>query len=369
MRVALTSNPISWIKEFGEDGINEIILLLRRCLKERGFDRIELECIRCLKAVMNNTWGLNLVLTPELHTVVLLLAHYLNPLKPQTMCEAVKLLASFCLVPERNGYDKVLRAITTAASNKYKTSERFRPIVDALFMEGKCDPKRDLACHSLIFINTLTNTPSDLNFRLHLRCEIMRMGLYDRFDLFKGIVSKSNNDALKQHFKIFNEIREDDFEEFTQRFENVSFNMDDMADCFEVLKNLVTDTSSEPYFLSILQHLLYIRDDFYFRPAYYQLIEECIQQIVLHKGYCDPNFDNRTFNIDTSLILDDIVEKVKAKEIRRFEEFEKKIEDLEIAKQEAEAKVAHLEEQIKFRTTKKTTKSNDTVVQVSRHHL
>ncbi|XP_036212605.2 protein diaphanous isoform X2 [Bactrocera oleae] len=364
LRVALTSNPISWIKEFGEDGINEIILLLRRCLKERGFDRIELECIRCLKAVMNNTWGLNLVLTPELHTVVLLLAHYLNPLKPQTMCEAVKLLASFCLVPERNGYDKVLRAITTAASNKYKTSERFRPIVDALFMEGKCDPKRDLACHSLIFINTLTNTPSDLNFRLHLRCEIMRMGLYDRFDLFKGIVSKSNNDALKQHFKIFNEIREDDFEEFTQRFENVSFNMDDMADCFEVLKNLVTDTSSEPYFLSILQHLLYIRDDFYFRPAYYQLIEECIQQIVLHKGYCDPNFDNRTFNIDTSLILDDIVEKVKAKEIRRFEEFEKKIEDLEIAKQEAEAKVAHLEEQIKFRTTKKTTKSNDTVVQL-----
>ncbi|XP_011194450.2 protein diaphanous isoform X2 [Zeugodacus cucurbitae] len=364
LRVALTSNPISWIKEFGEDGINEITLLLRRCLKERGFDRIELECIRCLKAVMNNTWGLNLVLTPELHTVVLLLAQSLNPQKPQTMCEAVKLLASFCLVPERNGYDKVLRAITTAASNKYKTSERFKPIVDALFIDGKCDQKRDLACHSLIFINTLTNTPSDLNFRLHLRCEIMRMGLYERFDLFKDIVSKSNNDSLKQHFKIFNEIREDDFEEFTQRFENVSFNMDDMADCFEVLKNLITDTSSEPYFLSILQHLLYIRDDFYFRPAYYQLIEECIQQIVLHKGYCDPNFDNRTFNIDTSLILDDIVEKVKAKEIRRFEEFEKKIEELEIAKQEAEAKVAHLEEQMKFRTNNDSIKCSDNVLQL-----
>ncbi|CAD6996999.1 unnamed protein product [Ceratitis capitata] len=137
LRVALTSNPISWIKEFGEDGINEIVLLLRRCLKERGFDRIEFECIRCLKAVMNNTWGLNLVLTPELHTVILLLAQSLNPRRPQTMCEAVKLLASFCLVPERNGYDKVLRAITSAASNNYKSSERFKPIVDALFMEEK----------------------------------------------------------------------------------------------------------------------------------------------------------------------------------------------------------------------------------------
>ncbi|XP_067622436.1 protein diaphanous isoform X2 [Eurosta solidaginis] len=350
LRVALTSNPISWIKEFGEDGINEIVLLLRRCLKEREFDRIEFECIRCLKAVMNNTWGLNLVLTPELHTVILLLAQSLNPHKPNTMCEAVKLLASFCIVPERNGYDKVLRAITTAASNKYKARDRFKPIVDALFIEEKNDSKRDLACHSLIFINTLTNTPSDLNFRLHLRCEIMRMGLYDKFEQFKDIVSKSNNDDLKQHFKIFNEIREDDFEEFTQRFENVSFNLDDMTDCFEVLKNLVTDTSSEPYLLSILQHLLYIRDDFYYRPAYYQLIEECIQQIVLHKGYCDPNFENRTFNIDTSLILDEIVEKVKTKEIKRSEEFEKKLEKLEIAKQEAEAKVSHLEEQMKLMT-------------------
>ncbi|XP_036320526.1 protein diaphanous isoform X2 [Rhagoletis pomonella] len=362
LRVALTSNPISWIKEFGEDGINEIVLLLRRSFKERGFDRIEFECIRCLKAVMNNTWGLNLVLTPELHTVVLLLAQSLNPRKPHTMCEALKLLASFCIVPERDGYDKVLRAITTAASNKYKTSERFRPIVDALFVEEKSDTKKDLTCHSLIFINTLTNTPSDLNFRLHLRCEIMRMGLYERFDQFKDIVSKSNNDALKQHFKIFNEIREDDFEEFTQRFENVSFNMDDMTDCFDVLKNLVTDTSSEPYFLSILQHLLYIRDDFYFRPAYYQLIEECIQQIVLHKGYCDPNFENRTFNIDTSLILDDIVEKVKAKEIRRSEEYEKKIEELEISKQEAEAKVVHLEEQIKLLMTTEAVKSSSNVL-------
>ncbi|XP_065358658.1 protein diaphanous [Calliphora vicina] len=344
LRVALTNNPLSWIKEFGEDGIDEIIKLLRRCKQEQ---RIELECIKCLKAIMNNTWGLNLVLTPDQHTVVLLLAQSLDPRKPSTMCEAVKLLASFCLVHDRNGYDKVLRAITTAASTSYKSSERFRPIVDALFLDDKFDPRRELACHSLIFINTLTNTHSDLNFRLHLRCEIMRMGLYAKFDRFKEIVEKSNNDALKQHFKIFNEIREDDFEEFTQRFDNVTYNMDDVTDCFDVIKNIVTDTPSEPYFLSILQHLLYIRDDFYYRPAYYQLIEECVSQIVFHK-LGDPNFENRDFHIDSSLLLDDIVEKTKAKETKRSEEYEKKIEELEIAKQEAEAKAAHLEEKVKL---------------------
>ncbi|XP_032293909.1 protein diaphanous isoform X1 [Drosophila virilis] len=348
LRVALNSNTISWIKAFGEAGIEQIEKLLARAKKDRTYDRIEFEAIRCLKAIMNNTWGLNVVLTPDQHSVVLLLAQSLDPRKPQTMCEALKLLASFCIVYERNGYEKVLRAITTIAASSYKSSERFRPIVDALFASDKQDPKRELACHSLIFINTLTNTPTDLNFRLHLRCEIMRMGLYERLDEFKEIVESSNNEALQEHFKIFKEIRDDDFEEFVQRFDNVEFNMDDAQDCFDVLKNLVTDTSSEPYFLSILQHLLYIRDDFYFRPAYYQLIEECITQIVFHKGYCDPNFENRDFKIDTSVLLDDIVEKSKAKETQRAEEYEKKIEALESAKQEAEAKAAHLEEKVKL---------------------
>ncbi|XP_055376357.1 protein diaphanous [Condylostylus longicornis] len=347
LRVALTSNPISWIKEFGEIGINEIVNLWRRCKQERNYDRIEFECLRCLKAFMNNTWGLNLILKPDQHTVLLLLAQSLDPRKPHIMTEALKLLASFCLVPERNGYEKVLKAITNSLSPTYKNGERFRSIVDALFVDERLDSKRDLCCHSLIFINTITNTPSDLNFRLHLRCEIMRMGLHEKLENLTEIVEKSSNENLKKHFKIFNDIKEDDAEEFIQRFDNVKFELDDPAECFEVLKNLIVDTPSEAFFLSILQHLLYIRDDYYIRPAYYQLIEECVAQIVFHKSGCDPNFDNRNFHIDTSLILDDIVEKSKAKDLKRAEEFEKKYEQLEIAKQEAEARAADLEEKLK----------------------
>lgn len=347
LRVALTSNPISWIKEFGEEGITEIVELLRRSKQEKNFGRIEFECIRCLKAAMNNTWGLNLILKPDQHAAVLLLAQSLDPRKPNTMSEALKLLASFCLVPERNGYEKVLSAITNAQPGTNKSGQRFKSIVNGLFVDEKYDSKRDLCCHSLIFINTITNTPSDLNFRLHLRCEIMRMGLYEKLDILTDIVEKSNNDNLKKHFKIFNEIREDDFEEFFQRFDNVRFEMDDINDCFEVLKNLVVDTASEPYFLSILQHLLYIRDDHLFRPAYYQLIEECVSQIVFNKSGCDPNFESRNFNIDTSVLLDELVERSKVIEVKKTEEYEKRIETLEIARQEAEARAAHLEEKLK----------------------
>ena len=45
-----------------------------------------------------------------------------------------------------------------------------------------------------------------------------------------------------------------------------------------------------------------------FRPAYYKLIEECVSQIVLHKGGCDPDFRaNRRFQIDVAPLIDHLV--------------------------------------------------------------
>lgn len=347
LRVALTSNPISWISEFGEEGIDEIVNLLRDNRGYSQFEKTEYECVRCLKAIVNNTWGLNAILKPEQHAAVLLLAQCLNPKKPHTMCEALDLLASFCLLTERNGYEKVLRAVTNAVATQNRTSERFRPIVEGLFTESDAnDPKRDLCYRCIVFINTIVNTPTDVNFRIHLRCEMMRTGLHDRFELLADIVGKSNQENLIKHFSIFNEIKEDDYEEFSTRFDNVRLELDDVNDCFDLLKNLVCETEAEPYFLSILQHLLFIRDNHELRPAYYQLIEECVSQIVLHKSGFDPNFESRDFHIDTAVLLDELVEKSKVKEFRRTEQYEKKIEELEIQNQELQAKLANYQEKM-----------------------
>ena len=45
------------------------------------------------------------------------------------------------------------------------------------------------------------------------------------------------------------------------RFDNIRLELDDVNECFELIKNLVLDSPAEPYFLSILQHLVCIRDD------------------------------------------------------------------------------------------------------------
>lgn len=350
LRVCLTNNALNWIKDFGEEGLYLIENLLRVCHQQRynktDYDKIEYECVRCLKAFMNNSWGLNLILKPEQHAVVFLLAQSLNLRHPPTMSEALQLLGSFCFIQERNGYQKVLRAITNSSQQFDKSSDRFKPIVDGLFSDRTNDTKRELCCSCLMFINAIIDASSDLNFRMHIRCEVMRSGLYNRLDELDDIQSRSSNDNLKKHYKIFIEARDDDFEEFSQRFDNVRMEMDDLNDCFEINKNLVLETNAEPYFLSILQHLLYIRDDHIYRTAYYQLIEECVAQIVFHKKG-DPNFENREFGIDVSMLIEDLVEKSKKNEVKRSEEYEKKIEALTIAKQEAEAKVTTLEEKIK----------------------
>lgn len=341
------------MQEFGESGVDEVVNLLRECKKRKEFDKIEYECIRCLKAIVNNTWGMNIVLKPEKHAAIFLLAQCLNPNKPQAMCEVVKLLAGFCLIQERDGNRKVLGAITQVAkSSGDRNAERFRPIVEALFVEHelegkgvKTETKGELAYHSLILINTITNTPHDLNIRMHLRCEMMRSGLNGRLDLLAKIASKQP-EKLDKHFKIFLSFKEDDYEEFSARFDHVRCEIDDINDCFEILKNLVVDTASEPYLLSTLQHLLFIRDDHEFRPAYFKLIEEVISQIVLNKNG-DPNFEARDLGFDIAPLLDDLVERSKANDAKKTEEYEKKLEELQMAKQEAEAKLAHLDEKVK----------------------
>ena len=53
------------------------------------------------------------------------------------------------------------------------------------------------------------------------------------------------------------------------RFDNIRLELDDVNECFELIKNLVLDTPAEPFFLSLLQHLVCIRDDAQIRSDQY----------------------------------------------------------------------------------------------------
>ncbi|XP_018057951.1 PREDICTED: protein diaphanous [Atta colombica] len=343
LRIALTNNPLSWVQEFGTKGLKQVLATLNECYRnafiyydsDNRYERIQYECIRCLKAIMNNTVGIKEMLAH--HEALTIVARSLEPTKPSVMSEAVKLLGAVCLI-SIDSHKKVLDAVTM--NGEFKGRERFLPIVQGLM--NKKNENLRVVCLQLI--NSIISSAEDLDFRLHLRNEVMRVGLADILE----ILEKDESEDLATHLKIFNDHKEEDYEEFVQRFDNVRLELDDVNDCFEVVKNMVMDTSAEPYFLSILQHLLFIRDDALVRPAYYKLIEECISQIVLHRSGCDPDFSaTKRFQIDVQPLIDILVEKSRAEEERRLVEVMQKLEEAIASRQEAEAKLQHAENKIK----------------------
>ncbi|XP_011879316.1 PREDICTED: protein diaphanous isoform X2 [Vollenhovia emeryi] len=336
LRIALTNNPLSWVQEFGTKGLKQVLATLNECYRnDNRYERIQYECIRCLKAIMNNTVGIKEMLAH--HEALTIVARSLEPTKPSVMSEAVKLLGAVCLISS-DSHKKVLDAVTM--NGEFKGRERFLPIVQGLM--NKKNENLRVVCLQLI--NSIISSAEDLDFRLHLRNEVMRVGLADILEMLE----KDESEDLATHLKIFNDHKEEDYEEFVQRFDNVRLELDDVNDCFEVVKNMVMDTSAEPYFLSILQHLLFIRDDALVRPAYYKLIEECISQIVLHRSGCDPDFSaTKRFQIDVQPLIDTLVEKSRAEEERRLVEVMQKLEEAIASRQEAEAKLQHAENKIK----------------------
>ena len=156
---------------------------------------------------------------------------------------------------------QTLEAITIAGEVKQR--ERFQPIIQGLLIRNN-EPLR-VAC--LTLINALISSPDDLDFRVHLRNEFMRDGLIDVLEALEN----DKGEDLQTQLKVFNEHKED-FDEFALRCDNIRLESDDANECSKLVKNLVMDSPAEPYFLSILQHLVCIRDDALVRPAYYKLV-------------------------------------------------------------------------------------------------
>nr|ALX18034.1 diaphanous-related formin [Lymnaea stagnalis]ALX18035.1 diaphanous-related formin [Lymnaea stagnalis] len=336
LRVSLTSKPVSWVKEFGERGLNAILRNLTYCCDNTSERRSTYECVRCLKAFMNNKFGLMSILDHE--EALTIMSRTVDPSDPPTMLEAVRLLAAMCLVPP-NGHEKVLEGLTVCG--EIRSQERFVPIISGLAMRD--NPAMQVACIQVV--NAIVFTPDDIDFRMHLRNEFMRTGLIDLLEW----LDNQEDEELKTHVKIFHEHKEEDQEEFSHRYDNISMEIEDPTACFQLLLRSVGNTVAEPYFLSILQHLLLIRDDIFARPQYYKLIEECITQIVLHRSGCDPDFrQTKRFDIDVEPLLVSLSDRSKFEDPGEISiaDMTAKLDTALTAKQESEAKATSLESKV-----------------------
>ncbi|XP_072040741.1 LOW QUALITY PROTEIN: protein diaphanous homolog 2-like [Amphiura filiformis] len=340
LRVSLGSNPISWVRTFGEKGLEMLLRILSEFADRPGKKSVDIrhECIKCLRAFMNNKYGIQTVFDYGEGEALMTMATVVDHNHEHMMIDTVKLLAAVCLVPP-DGHEKVLGALTEVA--EIKSRPRFSPIVEALKQEE--NPQLLTVCMQLT--NAIISTPEDLDFRLHLRNEFLRTGLHDILPLLYD----NQSEELGVQMGVFSDHRYDDFDEFSHRFEGIKVEMDDIDSSFQVIKQVVTDTPAEPFFLSILQHCLLIREDVFIRPQYFKLIEECISQIVLHKEGTDPDFRHTSkFSIDVEPLVEGLAERAKYEEMAgKAEKYEKELEKELTSRQEADAKLTAVEKKIK----------------------
>ncbi|XP_031331598.1 protein diaphanous isoform X3 [Photinus pyralis] len=340
LRIALTNNTLSWVHEFGSRGLQTVFSTLELAVKfnrDDKYEKIQLECLKCILKYNNNTEGLKEFFRHDSGHFII--ASCIDYRKPSVMIPALQILAALCFIPDDNNVSnngKIL--VTLGRLGEAKKRERFAPIIEGITRTSN----DELWSMCLQFINALLSQTDDFEFRMHLRNEIVRNGLYDKLDALKN----QSTALVNKQFSIFESLKDEDADELQSRFDNVRMEIDDINDCFEVLKNVTLDTPAEPYFLSILQHLLFIRDDVYIRPAYYKFIEECVTQIVLHKSGLDPDFSKRHFDLDLQPLIDGLIDKtteIEKDKQSKQDELKKQLEEAIAAKEEALAKLAIVE--------------------------
>ncbi|XP_065668594.1 protein diaphanous homolog 1 isoform X2 [Hydra vulgaris] len=328
LRVSLTGRPISWIIEFGSKGLECLLNHLRNyiCSSSLYDMKIQHECVKCLKAFMNNKFGLSLMLKNI--QGLTLLAQCIRSDNAGMMQDVVKIMAAVCLVD----HDKALEAMTLKGEAENKT--RFHAVITAL--KGDQYPASlKVAC--LQMINALVATPEDLDFRLHIRNEVIREGLAEALPGLREI----DTEDLNVQLDIFDEHKDDDAVEFQHRFNDITVHLEDLSDVINLLNTVVKNTPAESHYLSILQHLLLVRDDVFVRPQYFKLIDECVAQIVLQKSGVDPDFAARKLQIDIDSLIEGQVEGAKVAEFdKKLSVLEVKLKEETTKRAEAEAKVS-----------------------------
>uniref|UniRef100_A0A8C6RF36 Diaphanous related formin 3 n=1 Tax=Nannospalax galili TaxID=1026970 RepID=A0A8C6RF36_NANGA len=314
LRVSLTSNPVSWVESFGHEGLGLLLDILEKLtngkIQEKVVKKNQHKVIQCLKALMNTQYGLERIMSDE--RSLSLLAKAMDPNHPSMMTDVVKLLSAMCIVGEESILEDVLEALTSAGEER--KIDRFSSIV-----EGLQHNSVQLQVSCMQFINALVTSPDDLDFRLHIRNEFMRCGLKEILPNLKHI----KNDGLDIQLKVFDEHKEEDLIEFSHHLEDVKAELDEASDVYSMVWDTVKETRAEGYFVSILQHLLLIRNDYFIRQQYFKLIDECVSQIVLHKDGVDPDFTYRKrLDLDLSQFVDVCIDQAK------LEEFEEKASEL-----------------------------------------
>ncbi|KAI9142770.1 formin homology 2 domain-containing protein [Paraphysoderma sedebokerense] len=279
LEISLRTQQLSWVGDFIKvNGLTTVYEILERLCGKKHPTPDDLECIhnliRCLKAVMNNSTGLQALLVFKNSINFLSLSYDCENLRMKQV--VLELLASLCFVPP-NGHELVSDALTYYKDKK-KEIYRFDDIMTD-FKVGM-DVEFQKAC--LTFVNAFVNSPAELDFRMSLRFEFLDLGLNEVIADLKNI----KDDVLQTQLKIYEEEASSDMQGVIEVRNIASIDLRyPFSDLFFFLslsiKNQSSDSDTYPWFVRVLKHLMLLPPDTRRRAKYWQLLNIVANQIVL----------------------------------------------------------------------------------------
>jgi cytokinesis protein len=373
LSVSLRTQPIQWVKSFveaqGQIALTNVLGKINRRQTGRGaasggpaqdkdFDR-EYDIVKCLKALMNNKYGAdNALQHPQIVTA---LAGSLVSPRLNTRKLVSEVLTFLCHWADGQGHLKVIQALDQLKTQQSETG-RFdhwmRWIEITIDGRGKMgslvgasDEVRsggigvenllmEYAVASLLLINMIVDTPErDLQLRCHLRAQFTACGI-------KRILTKMESfqyEVIDKQIERFRTNEAIDYEDLLER-ENSSMvdsvesegkDLNDPAQIAEAIQSKILNTKANDYFVSLMQHLLLLRDnDAEDRLRTFQLVDAMMSYVVMDRRLPDMDL-KQSLNFTVQSLLDKLYTDSEARQAR---------DDAVAARQIADAAMAERDE-------------------------
>ncbi|KAJ2076818.1 hypothetical protein H4R24_005485 [Coemansia sp. RSA 988] len=318
LRVCVSTQPVNWVKQFveiqGLEALSECLGILNHAGMRKGDDITkEIEIIKCIKSVVNIQWGAQDVLryptcvhnlsfsidapsllTRRLISEILTYICYLNvPTGHSTVLKGLDKLQKFREMQKR--FEPWMRALEAAVDGRGRMGSKVGASEELRQLGGTAD--RDLTDYvlsSMIFINAVVGVSDDVEMRMHYRNQLNVAGLSR---IMKKLRSGFDSPLIALQINKFDKDAEQDHTDVLDLYnQQIMQDMTDPEEVFQaILAQIDDDDRAREHFLSILQRLLLLRDDYADATAtgmeergnrankarYYQLLDEITTQVVM----------------------------------------------------------------------------------------
>ncbi|KAG2178896.1 hypothetical protein INT43_001743, partial [Umbelopsis isabellina] len=330
LAVSLRTMPLSWVRQFidsrGLQAMTDALgIINRKAHKTDAELQMETEILKCFKSLLNNRWGARDVITnPQCIFNAIFSIVSSSMVTRKLVCEVMAFLC-YCEVP--TGQDLVLRAMDQVREAR-KEMGRFDAWLN--IWEATLDGRgrlgsmvgasgefkkngiqsapdgqlSDYALSNMMLVNAIIQVVDDLELRIHVRNQLNVCGLQRIIEKIKTF----SNDHIHRHIQGYKSLAESDTDDMMEIYNDQVLNdLTDPRDVFECILASVEGTRGYEFFLSALQHLLFVKDEGEVRTRYYQVLDSFVSQIVLDNKGLSEDFTS-SYGMSVRYLIDKFAE-------------------------------------------------------------